>query len=250
MRKIILLALSSILLTPSAWALTTTVPKCPSGYSWCGGYYANPGNNDKGCCIPNSQLCTDTSCGGDIGGILVPCKGQPCEGQLMTWMEYVTGMLTRCPEASESAKCEYMCKTGYYRANPGKGAAMMCLECPDHAMCLESDVEGNVSCAKGYYREVESTVMHPGQVGMVTTYMCTRCPSYNTYTCSNGSCSKTGVGYGTTGSSLVFYPNAKSITECYIPANVYTDDNTGVFQVTSACFYKTTSSVIPIYPAN
>ena len=247
MRKIILLALSSILLTPSAWAVSTT-NSCPNpGWIMCDAVTVNP--TEDPCCAPSWSQC-DAFCGGGIG-ILVPCKDQPCEGQLMTWMEYVTGKLTRCPEASESAKCEYMCKTGYYRANPGKGAAMMCLECPDHASCIESDVEGNVSCAKGYYREVESSVMHPGQVGLVTTYMCTRCPSYNVYTCSNGSCSYTGVGFGTTGtSSLALYPNAKSITECYIPANVYTDDNTGVFQVTSACYYKTTSSVIPIYPAN
>ena len=249
MRKIILLALSSILLTPSAWAVSTT-NSCPNpGWIMCDAVTVNP--TEDPCCAPSWSQC-DAFCGGGIG-ILTPCKDQPCAGQTMTWMDYGdSGLQTMCPEMSESAKCEYRCKAGYYRANPGTGAAMRCLECPDNAMCTASDVEGNVSCAKGYYREVESSVMHPGQVGLVTTYMCTRCPSYNTYTCSNGSCSKTGVGYGRTGSPSVFvtHPGAKSITECYIPANVYTDDNTGVFQVTSACYYKTTSTVIPIYPAN
>ena len=237
-KKIILLALSSILLTPSAWATVTTTD-CPNpAWVMCNAVTVIP--TEDPCCAPSMSLC-DTYCGGGMG-IITPCKGQPCEGQTMTWMDYGdSGLQTKCPEVSENATCEYQCKAGYYRANPGTGAAMKCLECPDHAYCSGGDIQGNVSCGRGYYREVESSVMNPGLVGMVTTYTCTRCPSYNVYTCSNGSCLKTGVGFGTTGtSSMTLYPNATSITECYIPANVYTDDNTGVFQVTSACYYKET----------
>ena len=229
MRKIIILALSSILLTPSAWALTTTVPKCPSGYSWCGGYYANPGNNDKGCCIPNSQLCTSTSCGGDIGGILVPCKGQPCEGQLMTWMEYVTGKLTRCPEASESATCEYRCNPdGYYRTSIGGGSAMRCAECPSNATCSDGV---SVCCNQGHY-PVKNVYMAPGLTGQITEYTCPSCPGYLRYLSAT---SPTGMYVpGTTDANLC----PTGIGACYIPSGTYSGDIAGRFQVIGKCHYQ------------
>ena len=86
--------------------------------------------------------------------------------------------------------------------------------------------------------------------GIGTLYIaaCTRCPEYEYLTQAIGGQGAHWIintGYGITDSNAV-----EKVTECYIPAGKLLSDDTGKYQVTSACYYKTTSSVIPIYPAN
>ena len=53
-----------------------------------------------------------------------------------------------------------------------------------------------------------------------------------------------------TGSTTLLWCGATDITQCWIPANTDIEDAAGTYRFASDCQYKTTTSVTPVYPTN
>ena len=224
------------------WLITLTVPAVAEygDLSPCL-RYDRPYHCGGGCCAENRSMCF-TRCP-NIS--VLSCEGTECAGYTSWVVIPNSGSDARQFRCNTSTKkCEYRCNPSgsntYYATNDTDSSSLNCRVCPDNCNC---DGTYTVTGKKGYYPE-----RYPKQMqGIGTLYIaaCTRCPEYKYLQQQMNGNWLIFPGHGTTDSNAV-----KKVTECYIPAGKFLSDDTGKYQVTSDCYYKTTSTVIPIYPAN
>lgn len=190
---------------------------CASGYIRQSTTYTSPAT---GCKITYYR-CTKS---GSSGGT--------CPANCPYTTSWYTGTNTnnrqaKCVQGSTTKYCIYRCKSGYYATSfanmvvQGDGMVQMvgsCAACPTNGTCA-AGVEPPV-CKANYYRT--STTSGSG-FSQTTTYKCPACPTYAT------------VSGNVQGSSS---SGSTSITQCYIPQGKENDDDTGVYEYTDDCYYK------------